>query len=125
VKLWYHWFVTIAGTALSNLTLSIDDQLIRKARVRVAQQGTSLSAKVRELLQAYVDGSDDTMKRQREEATALLMSAIEMAASQTQATAPIKDKVKTKTLREELYEDNFRQRDQAQTSQQANKTPSE
>ena len=33
---------------MSNLTISIDDALIKQARIRVAQQGTSLSAKVRD-----------------------------------------------------------------------------
>ena len=36
---------------MSNLTISLDDELIKQARIRVAQQGTSLSAKGRELLQ--------------------------------------------------------------------------
>jgi len=40
--------------AMSNLTISLDDELIKQARIRVAQQGTSLSAKVRELLSLYV-----------------------------------------------------------------------
>ena len=39
---------------MSNLTISVDDQLIKQARVRAIQQGTSLSAKVREFLQSYV-----------------------------------------------------------------------
>ncbi len=43
---------------MSNLTISVDDQLIKAARVRAIQQGTSLSAKVREFLQQYVKHSD-------------------------------------------------------------------
>ena len=39
---------------MSNLTLSIDDELIKKARIRAIEDGTSLSAKVRELLAQYV-----------------------------------------------------------------------
>lgn len=38
---------------MSNLTISMDDQLIKRARVRAIQQGTSLSAKVREFLTDY------------------------------------------------------------------------
>ena len=38
---------------MSNLTISVDDELIKLARVRAIQQGTSLSAKVREFLQDY------------------------------------------------------------------------
>lgn len=39
---------------MSNLTISVDDNLIKLARVRAIQQGTSLSAKVREFLTNYV-----------------------------------------------------------------------
>jgi plasmid stability protein len=38
---------------MSNLTISMDEKLIKKARVRAIQQGTSLSAKVREFLTDY------------------------------------------------------------------------
>jgi plasmid stability protein len=39
---------------MSNLTISLDDQIIKAARIRAIQQGTSLSAKVREFLASYV-----------------------------------------------------------------------
>ena len=60
---------------MSNLTIAVEDQLIKQARVRAIQQGTSLSAKVREYLQAYVHGSDDLLIKQRADATASLMAA--------------------------------------------------
>ena len=94
---------------MSNLTISLDDELIKQARIRVAQQGTSLSAKVRELLQQYVNGTDDATKRLREEATAHLMLAIESATLATQAPAP-SSRV-TATLRDELYSADFRSND--------------
>jgi plasmid stability protein len=97
--------------AMSNLTISLDDELIKQARIRVAQQGTSLSAKVRELLQHYVNGTDDATKRLREEATAKLMMAIEHATMATQAPAPSSKPVAKATLREELYADDFRAKD--------------
>ena len=40
---------------MSNLTISMDDQLIKAARVRAIQQGTSLSAKIREFVTQYVN----------------------------------------------------------------------
>jgi hypothetical protein len=46
---------------VSNLTLSIDDQLIKKARIKAIEEGTSLSAKVRELLIQYVQSSKPTL----------------------------------------------------------------
>jgi len=97
--------------AMSNLTISIDDELIKQARIRVAQQGTSLSAKVRELLQHYVNGTDDATKRLREESTAKLMLAIETATLATQAP-PSATQVSAKaTLRDALYTDDFRAKD--------------
>lgn len=111
---------------MSNLTVAVDDHLIKQARVRAIQQGTSLSAKVREFLQIYVNGSDDALKKQRADATASLMAAIDLAAAQTAPALPATsrkpasvDGQKRRPLREDLYEGDFRARDrlQAQTSQ--------
>jgi len=41
---------------MSNLTISVDDELIRQARIRAIEQGTSVSAKVREFLAQYARG---------------------------------------------------------------------
>ena len=38
---------------MTNLTISMDDHLIKAARIKAIQQGTSLSAKVREFLTQY------------------------------------------------------------------------
>ena len=38
---------------MGNLTNSLDDAVIQQARVRAIQEGTSVSAKVREFLMAY------------------------------------------------------------------------
>ena len=38
---------------MSNLTISLDDTIIRKARIRAIEEGTSVSAKVREVLAHY------------------------------------------------------------------------
>lgn len=37
-----------------NLTISLDENLVKLARIKAIQEGTSLSAKVREMLAAYV-----------------------------------------------------------------------
>jgi plasmid stability protein len=103
---------------MSNLTISIDDQLIKQARVRAIQQGTSLSAKVREFLQAYVNGSDDMLAKQRFDATASLMVAIELATppaqpgSQGVGASP----TRRQTLREQMYEGDFRARDRLEAT---------
>jgi plasmid stability protein len=98
---------------MPNVTISIDDQLIKQARIRVAQQGTSLSAKVRELLLQYVSGSDEESKRQQAEATAKLMLVIESATRLTQSSGSAAPDKLRKTLREELYEGDFRAQDRA------------
>ena len=38
---------------MANLTLAVDDDLLRRARVRAAKEDTSVNAVVRELLAAY------------------------------------------------------------------------
>ncbi len=43
---------------MSNLTISVDDELIRQARIKAIEQGTSVSAKVREFLAHYARGTD-------------------------------------------------------------------
>ena len=44
---------------MSNITLSIDDETLKQAKLRAVQEGTSLSAKMRELLQRYALGQTE------------------------------------------------------------------
>lgn len=39
---------------MTNLTISLDENLVKQARIKAIQEGTSLSAKVREMLSVYV-----------------------------------------------------------------------
>ena len=98
---------------MSNLTISVDDEIIKRARVRAIQQGTSLSAKLREFLQQYVSESEDMLKRQRADAAARLAQAIEAAAAQTQPGATPEGSAarKKRSLREDMYAEDFRARD--------------
>ena len=99
---------------MSNLTLSVDEDLIKRARVRAIQQGSSLSAKVREFLQQYADESDDMLHRQRQAATIKLLDAMAMATDQSQpAAAADTASPKHRSLREDLYQGDFRSRDRA------------
>jgi hypothetical protein len=43
---------------MANLTISVDDQLLRRARVRAAEEGTSVNAMLAEHLERYA-GMDD------------------------------------------------------------------
>ena len=72
---------------MANLTINVDEQLIKAARVRAIQQGTSLSAKVREFLQQYVNEAEASRQMLRDAATARLMAAIDAAASEAQPAA--------------------------------------
>ncbi|HAQ22076.1 MAG TPA: hypothetical protein DGF10_04755 [Acidimicrobiaceae bacterium] len=38
---------------MANLTLAVDDDLLRRARIRAAEEGTSVNALVRELLTSF------------------------------------------------------------------------
>ena len=50
---------------MGNLTLAIDEDLLRRARVRAADQGTSVNAVVRELLAGYAAIDRTTSARRR------------------------------------------------------------
>jgi plasmid stability protein len=112
---------------MSNLTVSVDENLIKQARVRAISQGTSLSAKVREFLLSYATGTDDVMKKRREEATGRLLGTLQLASLQAQSTANSGDtpdlhnnashqNSPRRTLREELYAGDFRARDRESDS---------
>ena len=64
---------------MANLTLAVDADLIRRARVRAIQDGTSLSAKVREFLQQYVDGTGSSTAADREAAALQLLRLMDAA----------------------------------------------
>jgi plasmid stability protein len=48
---------------MKNITLKIDDETYRKARIRAARAGTSVSAMVREFLCKQEDGEDERETR--------------------------------------------------------------
>jgi plasmid stability protein len=64
---------------MANLPLAVDADLIRRARVRAIQEGTSLGAKVREFLQQHVDGASKRTAADREAAALQLMRLLDAA----------------------------------------------
>ena len=99
---------------MSNLTVAVDTELIKRARVRAIEQGTSLSAKVREFLQAYTEDTQDALARQRVEATARLMATLDAATPRNRPKAAPRAAPaarRRRTLRDELYAGDFRARD--------------
>ena len=97
---------------MSNLTVSVDEQLIRRARMRAIEQGTSLSAKVREFLQGYVTGSPDALAQQRAESTARVLAAMDAAAALSTPPVAVASSARgqRRSLRDEIYEGDFRAR---------------
>lgn len=97
---------------MTNLTLSLDDTIVRNARIKAIQKGTSVSAKVREFLRAYVEGADASQTQARQVATGRLMQLIADACHASQASpihAPdAQTATEGDTLRSSLYADGFR-----------------
>ena len=48
-----------------NLTITIDDKLLRRARIRALSQGTSVNAVLREFLTSYAGSDVETSARAR------------------------------------------------------------
>jgi plasmid stability protein len=92
---------------MTNLTLSIDEQIVKKARIKAIGEGTSLSAKVREFLAGYVQSPATpspapTIDPANELLT--LMARVRAEAQPEPATQP----TSPLTLREQTYADGFR-----------------
>jgi len=43
---------------MANLTITVDDRLLRLARIKALEQGTSVNALLREYLEAYAGAAD-------------------------------------------------------------------
>lgn len=92
---------------MTNLTISLDEAIVRGARIRAIQEGTSVSAKVRDFLRQYVEGTSAQEAQLKQTATQRLMDSIAKA---SQASASSKSvKAEGSTLRDALYADDFRQ----------------
>ena len=50
---------------MANLTLTIDEETLRRARIRALQEGTSVNAIVREYLERFADADDRVMGARR------------------------------------------------------------
>lgn len=91
---------------MANLTIAVDEHLIRLAQMRATHEGTSLSAKVREFLQQYVNTPENNLQKQRQNAAKQWLAMVENAAAQTR---PVLTTTQTgQTLRDSLYGDNIR-----------------
>lgn len=49
---------------MRNVTIRVDEQTLRRARIRALQEGTSLNGVVREFLASYAGGDEEMEARQ-------------------------------------------------------------
>lgn len=98
---------------MTNLTLSLDEELVKRARIRAIGEGTSLSAKVREFLAGYTQtATAPAPTPPTDPANELLaLMARVRAEAQPETTAPATQRSvppEQTTLREQTYADGFR-----------------
>ena len=74
--------------AMANLTITIEDALLRRARMRALEQGTSVNALLREYLEAYAGSA-----RLRERALADLLALSRAATSRRGAATWTRDEL--------------------------------
>lgn len=103
---------------MPNLTISLDDHIIKAARVRAIKQGTSLSAKVREFLSNYASGVSDNADAAP---ASDLLGMMQRVRSEIQQNGGLVDPPATgkvalpkRSLRDEMYEGDFRARARAE-----------
>ena len=89
---------------MTNLTLSLDEVVVRQARVRAIGEGTSVSAQIRQFLQQYAAGesSADAQRLVRKKAAADLMRQIRKTSASIDWTRV--PAISGKSTREELYD---------------------
>lgn len=88
-----------------NLTLSIDEELAKRARIKAIGEGTSLSAKVREFLTSYVQTPAPAASTADPVQELLALMARVRAEAQPE---PVDPTAAPQTLREQTYGDGFR-----------------
>ena len=48
---------------MANMTIAVDDQLLRAARIKAVQQGTSVNEVCRKAIESFAKGAGDTQAR--------------------------------------------------------------
>jgi plasmid stability protein len=84
---------------MKNITLKIDDETYRRARVLAASEGTSVSAMVREFLRTRVD-EDDAHAQRVADLEEMYRIADARAAGRSEPVKPL--------TREEIYRERLR-----------------
>jgi len=91
----------LCRTAMKNITVKIDDETYQNARIRAAERGTSVSAMVREFLQALPEESEDERQRR-------IVATLEEIYAEADARATPRTKPLVPLTREEIHEERLR-----------------
>ena len=71
-----HWFCVIRRVlCMANLTISVDDEVLKRARIRALEEDTSVNAVLARYLTVYTQA--DALQRQRQVALDALLSLAE------------------------------------------------
>lgn len=71
-----HWFrVSVGESILTNLTISVDEEVLKRARIRALEENTSVNAVLARYLAVYAHA--DEIRRQRQTALASLLTLAE------------------------------------------------
>lgn len=92
---------------MTNLTLSLNEDLVKRARIRAIGEGTSLSAKVREFLAAYTQSPTPPTSTPKADPTTELLALMARVRAEAQPE-PSAQPGRSGTLREQTYVDGFR-----------------
>ena len=87
---------------MKNITLKIDDETYCKARLRAAEEGTSVSAMVRGFLESLSDDAESAEKHRR------LVAALEEIYAEADARATPRDEPLIPLTRDEIYAERLR-----------------
>jgi len=111
---------------MTNLTISLDENIVRQARVRAIQQGTSLSAKIREFVAAFAAGKTQTvavvdptthlMRVMAEVREEIARNTEQNPSAQSTGTG-LRAPVARRTLRDDIYDGDFRARARGATDE--------
>jgi plasmid stability protein len=85
---------------MKNLTLKLDDEVYRKARIRAAQEGTSISAMVRDFLIRRCDEAEDPQAQRIAALDEMYRLARERGKARVEELVPLS--------REEIYAERLR-----------------
>lgn len=82
--------------SVANLTLSVDDEVLKRARIRALEQGTSVNAILAERLQAFA--------RENEEQSRATQALVDLAKLNRRAAGRVRRGRTKRWSREEIHE---------------------